>query len=148
MSTPAVELAQYIAAAGIGAGPFGGDGAWSVHVSREPLAPDDVVTVYDTGGADAVVVDAGADMRRPSIQVRVRGTDYLEAAELLGAIRDLLVQPEGAALAAGALERAIGTHWYVSIGLVGDIVSLGRDDNDRQRLVANFAIIRQPLEAS
>jgi minor capsid protein len=145
MNSPAVELAQFLDSEGI-VDDFGGDGPFSVHVSREPDQPDDVVTLYDTGGGDPASLD-GIELRRPTIQVRVRARDYEAAYEQQAAIFEKLAQPH-AVDDGEPLERTIGSARYLSVNLIADILSLGRDENDRHRLVANYQIERQPAEGS
>lgn len=140
MSSPAREIADYLAALGI-TGDFGGDADWSVHVSREPANPPNVVTIYDTGGADPEVFT----LERPGIQVRVRSQDYEAAWEQHRAIRQALLLPEAEA-SGQPLERVMGAGRYVQIAPVADILSIGRDDNDRHILVANYLATRQQLE--
>jgi hypothetical protein len=130
--SPAVELAQHLAAEGVTAA-FGGSAAFSVHVSREPVEPSDAVTLYDTTGRD--LIDVEEQFRRPGIQVRTRSLDYQDGYAMQQAIFEELALPTS---------RQIGAHWYVSIGLVGDILSIGRDDRDRFLLTANYQIERQP----
>lgn len=142
--SPAHELALYLEAQGVGA--FGGNDPWSIHVSRSPEQPADVVVLYDTAGGDPIVAD-GADLRQPGIQVRVRSFDYAEAFEVQEEIRTILAAP--LAVDGGeVLEREIGDARYVAINPVGDMISLGRDENDRQVIVANYRCIRQPLGGS
>lgn len=143
MSTPALELARYLAELGITEA-FGGDADWSVHVGRAPIEPRQVVVLYDTGGEDPAAVDVA--MLRPTVQVLVRALGYEEAYAMHEAIRRAFVQPD--ALRTGApLQREIGEHWYVSIDQAGDIIAAGRDENDRHLLTANYRLHRQPLEA-
>jgi hypothetical protein len=144
MSSPALELAQYLAELTI-TGPFGGGADYSVHVSREPATPDKVVTLYDTGGAEGLVAGGGVDLRQPQVQVRVRSDDYEAAWNLQEAIREALLQPNAEATG-HPLERTIGASRYVQVAPVADILSIGRDDNDRHILVANYQVIRQQLE--
>lgn len=133
--SPAYEIAQHLQAHGIGT--FGAESGWSINVSREPPAPDKTVTLYDTGGLDVIQVDA--DLRAPFIQVRVRSRNYLEAFDKHEAIYQLLAVP---------MEQEIGEHHYIGIWRQGDIADLGRDDNDRHLITANYRINRQSLGES
>lgn len=150
MSTPAIEIARYLAEQGVTAA-HGGNADWSVHVSREPERPDNVVTIYDTAGLDPLVLDGvdGGELSQPGLQVRVRarGADYEAAYLLHKEIRALLVLPD-AVVDGEPLERTIGASHYVQIFPVGDILPLGRDDNDRHILVANYQAIRQAAETA
>lgn len=137
MRSAADELARYLEEQGIGI--FGGDADWSIHVDREPLSPESVVTLYDTGGPPELVLEP--EIRQPTIQVRVRGRTYAEAYEMQERISRILTQPGEQ----DAYEREIGGSRYLSIVRTSDIMSIGRDDNDRVRLTANYQTMRQPL---
>lgn len=139
--TPAVEIAQFLADEGVGE--RGGSGRWSIHVSREPTSPDDVVTLYDTGGPPPVAIDV--NLRAHTIQVRVRSKDYVEGAETQNSIFTLLAQPD-AVVDGLPLERSIGEHRYTGMWLTSEIMYIGRDDNDRFLFTANYEVHRQPLE--
>lgn len=138
MGSPAAELAQYLEDQGIGV--FGGNADWSVHAMREPIAPDNVVTLYDTGGPAAAQVEI--DLRIKRFQVRVRGRDYQTCYEKHEQIYRVLVQDD----VASPEPRDIGEGVYVGVWLVSDIIALGRDDNGRHILTANYEAHRQPLE--
>lgn len=139
MRSAADELAHYLEDRGIGL--FGGNADWSIHIDREPFAPDRVVTLYDTGGSVNVSIDP--EIRNPTFQVRVRGLTFSEAYEMQELISQILTQP-GSDHA--SFERVIGGHVYLLIVRTSDILSLGRDENDRIRLTANYQAMRQQLE--
>lgn len=139
MRSAADELAHYLEDRGIGL--FGGNADWSIHIDREPFAPDRVVTLYDTGGSANVSIDP--EIRNPTFQVRVRGLTFSEAYEMQELISQILTQP-GSDHA--SFERVIGGHVYLLIVRTSDILSLGRDENDRIRLTANYQAMRQQLE--
>lgn len=139
--TPAIELAQYLADNGVGA--RGGDADWGIHVAREPIAPSNVNTLYDTGGSEPDVIDIS--LRVVTIQVRTRSVDYAVGAAKQEEIFNLLAQPD-AVTGVAPIERSIGAHRYIGIWLTGDITYIGRDDNDRFLFTSNYQIHRQPLE--
>lgn len=123
--SPAHQLALYLDAEGVGT--FAED----IHVSREPVSPDNVVTLYDTGGSAPANYDI--ELRQPTIQVRVRNTSYPNAVakqeeifEILNAIKT----------------QVIGTSTYLGVWMTTDIISIGRDDNDRHLLTANYQVQR------
>jgi hypothetical protein len=136
--SPARELAEHLKDAGI-VPAVGGSAPWSVHVSREPPNPDAVVTLYDTGGFDAVLIDEADILSHPTIQVRVRCRNYDDGYAKHEAIKDELVLPT---------HRVIGDHRYVGIYPQGDITGIGRDDQDRQLITANYRILRQSTGVS
>lgn len=101
-----------------------------VFVNEEPASPNDCVTVYDTGGADPMVVD---DVYSPAIQVRVRNLDSQLAYAKQYQIRDILV---------AAKNQIINSVDYVAMWQQGDIISIGRDENNRYILTSNYRLMR------
>lgn len=140
MTTPAIELAQYLADNGVGA--RGGDAQWGIHVSREPVAPDDVITLYDTGGDAPPAISA--DLRSRSVQVRVRAVDYAAGMAKQQEIYALLAQP-AIESTVNPIERDIGLHRYIGIWLTGEVTAIGRDEKDRFLITANYDTHFQPL---
>lgn len=129
--SPAHLIALYLASNG--AGTFGGAAKWSINVSREPVNPPEAVTLYDTGGEGPDTDEL--DLLGPTFQVRVRGPNYAEAYAKHEAIRDLLildqpitVTPPGASVPAE----------FIGIVMQSDILAIGRDENDRHLLTANY----------
>jgi hypothetical protein len=139
--TPAVEIADFLAAQAVGT--RGGNDDWSIHVGTEPSEPRNVVTLYDTGGPDPLLIGDGGegvdavDLRQPTIQVRVRAVDYTEAFEKHQQIFLILAHP---------LARVIGAHRYVGIWMAGEIQDIGRDTARLIRLTANYNVTRHETE--
>lgn len=106
----------------------------TIFVAEEPATPNNVITVYDTGGSGDVYQDI--ELFQPTIQVRVRNLSYPVGYSLIEDIRDSLVLPE-------AFE--INSHHYIGAWLQGDIFSLGKDQNNRYIFTVNFRLERQPL---
>ena len=102
-------------------------------VGEEQAAPNDCVTVYDTGGGDPF---ADIELYEPSVQIRVRNLKYADGYALQQEIRKALIVPTSFEIN--------GTH-YIGVWNVGDIMSLGKDQNNRSVLTANYRIERQPL---
>lgn len=136
MRSPAHDVAVYLADQGVGT--FGGNLGWSINVSREPDKPDRCVTLYDTGGAEAF---AEIKLFTPSFQVRVRAETggYAAAYDKQAEIRDLLIDLQNTELGVS------NETYYLGIWLEGEIISVGRDDNDRHILTANYRAERQPV---
>lgn len=130
MKSPSHDLALYLDSLGIGT--FAGTVGWSINVSREPVAPVDAITIYDTGGLEADTDEL--DLMQPTFQVRVRSLNFPNAYAKHEAIRDALILP-------GRLVTADSA--YVAVNMNTDIIDLGRDDNDRHILVANYRAIRE-----
>lgn len=123
----AYDVAQYLASQGVGT--FGGNSGWSINVSREPLSPDNSVTVYDTGGPGLDTDELDLDW--VSFQVRVRAVNYLDGYQKQKTIRSLLM--------AGFVQD--GTKYTVQ--QESNIMHIGRDENDRQLLTANYVAFAQ-----
>lgn len=130
MPSTAYEVAQYLDANGVGG--FASSASWSINVSREPVAPVDAITIYDTPGLEPDTDEL--DLLKPGFQVRVRCADYLQGFAKQEAIRDLLILPSTLTLS--------GTR-YVSIVMSIDINSIGRDEEDRHLLVASYRTIKE-----
>jgi hypothetical protein len=129
MNSPAKDIADKLQALVIGT--FG----TNIFVSEEPKNPNDCVTIYDTGGSgDAAFADI--ELYQPTIQVRVRNKTYPLAYAKQEQIRDALIIP---------ITFTINSAVYLGIWLQSDIISLGRDDNNRYILTANYRIERQPV---
>ncbi len=128
MKTPAHETATYLTAQGVTAA-VGGSAQWSAYIGREPLTPDDVVTCYDTGGPVGPLID----LRRPSVQVRVRSDDYDAGWQKINEAHETLVAATRTAVTDGFV---LG--WFAS----SDVTFIGRDDMDRPIFTANFEMLR------
>lgn len=134
MNTPAKDTADYLVLSGVTEA-FGGSTDWSVYVGREPLLPANVVTVYDTGGPTGPLID----LRRPSVQVRVRSDDYEDGWVKANEILQTLVEPfEGVSVTDAKILM-----WELS----SDITFIGRDDHDRPLFTVNFQILRDGAAA-
>ena len=118
--SPAHTLALHLESLGLGT--IGQD----LHISREPASPDFVTTLYDTGGDEADTDEL--DIMRPTIQVRVRSFDYAQAHARHLSIRDALHFTDSG---------------FMGVFMTTDVISIGRDDNDRHLLTSNYAISQQ-----
>ena len=129
MNSPAHTLALYLDDQSIGT--FGTD----ISVSNEPASPDDTITLYDVPGRQPLLYgdpDTGAGATfRPEIQVRVRGSSYPACWDKQETIRGLFHRLIG---------ETIHDAHIVGVWMLSDIQSLGRDDNNRYRLTANYSI--------
>lgn len=130
--TPALDVAKYLAASG--AGVFAGTGSeqWSINAFLEPPSPDKTITVYDTGGAGPDTDEM--DWQRPAFQVRVRCKVYKDGYAKQQAVRDLLLL---------VAPIVMETSTFIGINMTTDILSIGRDDNNRFLLTANYVGIRK-----
>lgn len=106
--------------------------AINLHTSKMPATPDACVSVHDSGGFDP---EAGYDLKRPTVQVVVRGrkNGSREAWALADAIRDVL---------AAVHNTTLGGSRIVGIWAMGDVQEVGYDSNDRPLYSVNFRIQR------
>lgn len=131
MNAPSDDIAQYLAAQGVGT--FAATSGWAIYFAKEPQAPDSCVTVYDTSGDSP---DPDSAFWRPSVQVRIRANDYRDAyAKVEDVVNTLTVN---------AISFAQGGTKYVGAFQFGSPQFIGFDDNDRAIVVVNFNLIRQP----
>ena len=126
MKSPAHDLVLYLAGQGVGTWP----GTLAVHV--EPADPENVVTLYDTGGQGPDTDQL--DLMQPTFQVRVRNKDPVANYEMQARIRDLLMLPGRIVTADSA---------FVMITPSSDIASLGIDDTGRFLTTLNYSAIRE-----
>ena len=121
MNSPALDIANFLEGVPV---------ETLIYVNEEPAIPNDCVTIYDTGGSDPMVVD---DVYSPTIQVRVRNLDSQAAYAKQYQIRDILV---------AAKNQIINAVDYVAMWQQGDIISIGRDENNRYILTSNYRLMR------
>ncbi len=115
INSPAIDIARVLDNAGVAEEAIAGSSGWSVFVSKEPTAPDNVVTVYDTGGFDP---NPKFLLDYPTVQVRVRANkgDYIGAYTKIIEARDALL---------GFPPETIGGTDYIGIWSVGNSNSAG-----------------------
>ena len=121
MTSPAYTIARYLETEGFG------EWANDINVSLEPNEPVECITLYDTGGQDPDSDEQ--DVFNKTIQIRVRTLNYLETYTKLEQIRDLLIN-----------QTIVGIN---GIWMQGDILYIGRDDNDRHLFTTNFRLLIQ-----
>jgi hypothetical protein len=102
-------------------------------VGEEPAAPNDVVTIYDTGGGAPF---SEIELFNPTIQVRTRAVKYQDAYDLQLEIMRALINP---------VSFEINDTKYIGVWAQSDIISIGKDANNRSVFTSNFNIERQPL---
>lgn len=129
MSSPAHDIALELQDQGIGT--FGADSGWCISASQEPSEPATAVTIYDTD-SPSEYEDLGFTQSR--LQVRVRGPSYVGAYSKQEAIRNWLVT---------ATNFNRSGYLYMGIDMLGQINSIGRDENNRYLLTANYRLYRK-----
>jgi hypothetical protein len=125
-NAPSVDIALFLEEQGIE----------PVYVSREPPQPDDAITIYDAVAGGQVELIRQGQLERPGIQVRVRGRNYEALYALQENIRDIICATS---------EFINGRTRYYCPQATTHILYLGRDDNDRFLLTANFTFYRHSL---
>lgn len=125
MST-AFHMARLLEANGLGT--FAGTTSWAIAVAMEPEKPVKMITLYDTGGQGPDTAEM--DLDRCEFQVRVRALNYVEAFVKMRAVRSFLLS----AIPITTVEQVA----YKGIYVTSDILSVGKDDNDRFILTCNF----------
>lgn len=133
MNPASKDIAKWIASeadpyAGIGA--FAGDDSFAVYCAVEPAEPNDVVTVYDTGGPGPDTDELNLD--NVTFQVRVRCETYSEGYHIHEIIRDMLLFNE----------PVCETSSFAGVAMTTGILAIGRDENNRHLLTANYSAIR------
>lgn len=129
MKSPAHMVALRLVELGLGV--FGSTHGWSVNVSREPVLPDQCVTVYDTGGPQHDTDEL--DISYPTFQVRVRASAYPDAYAKAQAVRTALM---------GKTFSSEGVV-FEDVAVATDIADLGKDDQNRSLLTVNFRSMMQ-----
>lgn len=108
--------------------------ASNLFLNREPLNPDNTVTIFDTYGSPPRLSLDGSSYEYPSVQIRVRNKKQSEATRISFAIY-------------ASLHGRAHTTWngtiYEVIYCSGGPALLDWDDNDRCRFIINFNIQRK-----
>lgn len=139
MTSPAYELARYLETQGVGVWGSSALGVWSLAVGQGPDVPNTTITLQDEGGGEPDTDEL--DIQDCAISVLVRsgkeGADYLTAYAKAEEIRGLLITP--------APLITENMH-FIGVRMLTNISNAGRDDNDRQILLATYQAQRQVLE--
>ena len=108
--------------------------ATNLFIGKEPPAPKNCVTIFDTSGIapDLGLTDQGYE--RPSIQVRVRNTSYIAGWNLIERIKNCLH---------GLSQTTVNGTLYSVIYCSSGPTLLDWDDNGNCRFVCNFLIQRR-----
>lgn len=110
---------------------------WSVFYSNEPDTPDNCVTVFDTGADREDRQMDGTEVVHPTVQVRVRASDYDTGWAKGEAVQTVMQAVRNTAVAVGAGSVTVkAAHRYIPLTF------LGRDPNQnrRQLFVVNFKL--------
>jgi hypothetical protein len=126
MNSPAYDIAQILDSSGVSAGDYTTD----LVVSQMPDTPNNCICVYDTGGFDSA---ADYVYDRPTVMVKVRNLSYRAGYAKAQLIKSALH---------GLSNENWGSSRYIGIWCMGDINSVGLDENQRQIFTVNFRIHR------
>ena len=128
MANYAVSMKDILEAAGIGT--FKTD----LFVGKMPEDPDAAVSVMRSGGKSA---NPKWLLDEPSMQVRVRGeiNGYVDAEAKAQAVKDALL---------GLPSQDINGDRWVQVNMIGDIVPLGFDEQNRAMFSLNWGLIIEP----
>ena len=109
--------------------------ATDLFIAKQPLTPDNCVTIYDTPGAPpALWMDAADVYDYPSIQIRVRNKSYLTGYALIQQIKTFLH---------GQAHVTINSTYYSLIQCMGDPAFLEWDEKGRVHFIINFNLQRR-----
>lgn len=131
MNSASQDVKDMLETAGLGT--FAASSGWSIHVGRQPVEPDDCITIYEAG--DQSAADPDNNLYHPLIQIRVRGDDYLGAINKALAIRDELLVNQ--------VNSTVNSTLYLGFWSVGGITPIGWDEQDRPQFTMNFSLMRQ-----
>ncbi len=131
-NAPSVDIKDVLVTDGIGT--FGGTTGWAIFISEEPNKPDQVVTIFDSGGFEAnpkFILDF------PTLQINIRGKedDYTGTYAKALAVKDSLL---------GDVPGVINGTDYIGIWQIGDINYISRDDSNRPFFNTIWRIVREP----
>jgi len=109
--------------------------ATDLFIGKEPAAPKNCVTIFDTPGfPPQLTLDPGGEYYYPSVQIRVRNTSYSIGWNL---IHDIMVSLHGR-----GHETWNGTLYTVIYCSSGPAL-LDWDENSRARFIVNFNLQRR-----
>ena len=129
MNAPSVDIADILAAAGLGL-----TFATNLFVGEEPDSPNSCVTIFDTPGSPAqLTMTQGEDYYYPVVQVRVRGATFQTGYALMDGVRAALH---------GLNHKAWNGTNYQMIKCIQEPSLLDYDERQRPRWVATFEIQR------
>jgi hypothetical protein len=134
MNTPSYDIAEILEAYGESSG-LGLDYATDLFIGKEPIKPNDCVTIFDTPGFPPYLgLGAETGYEYPSVQIRVRNTTYTGGWAQAEAIKNVLH---------GMNHTTVNGTLYTVIICSSGPTLLDWDDNGRARFIMNFNAQRQ-----
>lgn len=131
MHSPADVCRWALIRVGVGTDPTASPlGSWPIYASKEPDAPDNVITLYDTAGQDdgRSMVD-GELQEHYGIQVRFRAQDEPTGRQKAEAVRKAMAE------SIYYTNLAVGAYRYLvhCFGPIGNVIGLGEDLRSSKR---------------
>jgi hypothetical protein len=109
--------------------------AQNLFIGREPSTPNNCVTIFDgVGEPPALTLSNDCTLEYPGINIQVRDTSYLAAANLCQQIKDILH---------GRNNEVWNDTVYHAIICTGGPFLLDFDQNNRARFIVNFRLLRR-----
>lgn len=97
-----------------------------------PNLPDNIIALYNTGGFPPNLTLDGCKYENPTFQVRVRNLSYVAGIAKCEAIKYAL---------ASVSNITINATRYLAIRQMSDILSMGKDSNNRTEFSINFQAV-------
>jgi hypothetical protein len=110
--------------------------ATNLFIGKEPTKPSNSVTLFDYTGEPPQLAMNNQGYEYPSLQIRVRNTDYVAGWGIIEAIKNRLH---------GANQEEWNGTLYTAIYCGSGPVLLDWDENSRARFVCNFKIQRRSI---
>jgi hypothetical protein len=137
MNAPSVDIRHILEAKDDSSGSYDLEFATNLFIGREPSAPKNCVTIYDTSGYPPYLGLGGdTGYEYPSVQIRVRNASYINGWNMINDIKDALH---------GRHQETWNGTLYSVIYCTSDPALLDWDDNGNVRFVCNFNIQRRPV---
>jgi hypothetical protein len=131
MNAPSVDIKSLLEEEDSSAGTLIED---DIFVGKEPKLPNNCITIFDTPGYPPMMTLNDKGYEYPSVQIRVRNTDYRTGWAVANDIKDLLH---------GRNQKVVGGTLYTMIKCVNGPFFLDWDEQANARFVCNFDIQRR-----
>ena len=105
-------------------------GVSNVYLGSMPNSPANSVSIYPTGGNPRSL--SGTMVEEPTFKIKVRNTNYATGETLCNTIKDLLH---------GVNNQTGNGNTVLLIEQQGDVLSLGRDENNRHEWAIEFRML-------
>jgi len=131
-TSPAEDIATMLQTGSIGT--IGATSGWAITVSKFEATPDTHISLTNVSGGNPDpkwLLDFGI------VNIKVRGAVFAYQAMMSKSldVRNLLL---------GKAETTVNTTVYKGIWMVGDILEMGYDDNNRPITSMNFRVAAEP----